>query len=490
MEAPPPRPPSAGPGSIGRGLPSLPPSTAPSTAWTDGPGDSPAPSSRGGGGGGGDRGTTADALSPDPAAGAGPVAPPIAAQPHPTLPPAERAARRTVLDAARLPLTALPTGEAFEIPGRPGLLYELRDYSSVVRAREDGREREREAERGAGMVRRAPPRPCARLVGRATEKEAHTHAARAHSPPTPPYTHTHTQPGPPGAAARGPGATDRRAGARAARDDLPFLFRAFEAGQVPPPRPGTKKAAEVRAATIHEYLDWTLTAEASPADAGGGAAFADAEDLDFGGFRAVVLIPRFRPGWPPPGAYEAEGPPPSAPALGAPLRPLPLLMPAGKPICAAAVRAAPGYLEVPFFATAEARRNRGYGRALLECIEAIARALGLPRLLLCATDDPITRGTWLSLGFAFTTDDDLGAWGVKPGDLMHMDNTVQMHRAVPPPPVVRAVKVVHGSLVQRVYASVGGGGGGGGGTGGGGGGARGEAGQQNGGGGGRCGARH
>ena len=314
-----------------------------------------------------------------------------------------------------------------------------------------------------------PPRPHARWHrDRARSQPLHTRVRkRAHLSPNP---LSHLSP-PPLPLRQPPG--DRRAGARAARDDLPFLFRAFEAGQVPPPRPGTKKAAEARAATIHEYLDWTLTAEASPSDAGGGAAFADADDLDFGGFRAVLLIPRFRPGWPPPGAYEAEGPAPSIPALGAPLRPLPLLMPAGKPICAAAVRAAPGYVEVPFFATAEARRNRGYGRALLECIEAIARAAGAPRLLLCATDDPVTRGTWLSLGFAFTTDDDLTAWGVRPGDLMHMDNTVQMHRAVPPRPALRAVKVRHGALVQRVYASVGeneqqvqvnGGGGGGGGA--------------------------
>ena len=31
------------------------------------------------------------------------------------------------------------------------------------------------------------------------------------------------------------------------------------------------------------------------------------------------------------------------------------------------------YLEVPFFATAETKRNRGYGRALLEAIEDVAR---------------------------------------------------------------------------------------------------------------------
>ena len=49
-------------------------------------------------------------------------------------------------------------------------------------------------------------------------------------------------------------------GRKAARIDLPFLFKAFETGQAPPPRAGTKNAAKPRAATIHEYLDWTVTA--------------------------------------------------------------------------------------------------------------------------------------------------------------------------------------------------------------------------------------
>ena len=67
-------------------------------------------------------------------------------------------------------------------------------------------------------------------------------------------THTHT---------RKKTKLDRKEGIRCARQDLPFLFRAFEAGQAPPPRPGTKRATEARAATIHEYLDWTVSAEES-----------------------------------------------------------------------------------------------------------------------------------------------------------------------------------------------------------------------------------
>ena len=149
---------------------------------------------------------------------------------------------------------------------------------------------------------------------------------------------------------------------------------------------------------------------------------------DFGGFRIVVLLPRFKPGWPPPGAYEDEAPK-RCKALGAPRNPLPLLMPNGKPICAATIRAGVGYLEVPFFATQETRRNRGFGRALLEArpgplsaawlltgwsahlaggwaqaIEEVARALELPCLLLCSTDDPVTRNTWRALGFSLSSE--------------------------------------------------------------------------------------
>ena len=97
-------------------------------------------------------------------------------------------------------------------------------------------------------------------------------------------------------------------------------------------------------------------------------------------------------------------------------------------------------------------KRRGYGRALLECCETVARALGLPHLLLCSTDDRATRATWTALGFARSTEDQLrDAFGVKPGDLLHMDNTVQMHKRVPPLRIQRSVVLRHGSLVQRLY---------------------------------------
>ena len=65
------------------------------------------------------------------------------------------------------------------------------------------------------------------------------------------------------------------------------------------------------------------------------------------------------------------------------------------------------FMQVPFFATHESRRNRGYGRAMLECVEEVARALSVPRLLLCSTDDKETKNTWRSMGFVFTTPEDL-----------------------------------------------------------------------------------
>lgn len=54
---------------------------------------------------------------------------PVNAHRQPRLPPEERAARMRELSSARQALERLPMGETFEIPGRPGLMYELRDYS-------------------------------------------------------------------------------------------------------------------------------------------------------------------------------------------------------------------------------------------------------------------------------------------------------------------------------------------------------------------------
>ena len=79
----------------------------------------------------------------------------------------------------------------------------------------------------------------------------------------------------------------------------------------------------------------------------------------------IVLLPRFKPGWVAPGTYQEELPKRTE-ELGAPKSALPVIMPNGKPICSATIRAGPGYLEVPFFATQETRRRKGYGRGLLQ----------------------------------------------------------------------------------------------------------------------------
>jgi hypothetical protein len=93
---------------------------------------------------------------------------------------------------------------------------------------------------------------------------------------------------------------------------------------------------------------------------------------DFGGFRVIVLLPRFKPGWVAPGTYQEELPRKEG-ELGAPKSALPVIMPNGKPICSATIRAGPGYLEVPFFATQETRRRKGYGRGLLQVHAALLR---------------------------------------------------------------------------------------------------------------------
>ena len=43
-------------------------------------------------------------------------------------------------------------------------------------------------------------------------------------------------------------------------------------------------------------------------------------------------------------------------------------------------------------------------------LRAACRCLELPLLVLCSTDDPITKATWKSLGFVFTSEEDLKVW--------------------------------------------------------------------------------
>ena len=201
--------------------------------------------------------------------------------------------RRNKLQTARDSVDVLPCQEAFELAGRPNLFYELRDYA---------------------------------------------------------------QP-------------NRVDGAKQARSDIPYLFKSFETGQARPPRPGTKYAQLPRAATIHEYLDWTVTAQGAaaqdelvtllPIAAASGTSLRmqpnayvrqmcliyDSDMQDFSGFRTIVIVPRFRPHNPAPGAFH-EDYPKRFHGLGAPKNPWPRLMNEGKPVCAATVRVSLGYMEV------------------------------------------------------------------------------------------------------------------------------------------------
>ena len=86
----------------------------------------------------------------------------------------------------------------------------------------------------------------------------------------------------------------------------------------------------------------------------------------------------------------------------------------------------------------------------LACLQ-VARSLNVPRLLLCSTDDPIVKTTWRHLGFVYTSQQDLVDFGVQHGDLVHMDNTVQMHKDVPLAREWQTLVVRHQHLCQRIY---------------------------------------
>ncbi|KAF5832100.1 hypothetical protein DUNSADRAFT_12149 [Dunaliella salina] len=227
-----------------------------------------------------------------------------------------------------------------------------------------------------------------------------------------------------------------------ARSDMPFLFKAFETGQIGPKRMAKMHGGKPRVATIHEYLDWTITAQSSTED----------DELDFGGFRVVVILPRYVSPWPYPGdPGNCEGKK-AHPDLGGPLPPFPMLQTHGRPMCAATIRSGPGYLEVPFVATQEHKRGKGYCRCLLEAIEDIARALKLEKLMLCSTNDPIVKSTWHHLNFDFASEEEMEAWDIPHADLVYLQNTTQMHKVLPPAGQYRPIVIKHKDFKQRTYA--------------------------------------
>jgi N-acetylglutamate synthase-like GNAT family acetyltransferase len=77
-------------------------------------------------------------------------------------------------------------------------------------------------------------------------------------------------------------------------------------------------------------------------------------------------------------------------------------------------------------ATHESKRGRGFGRCIIEAIEEVARALGIPRLLLCSTREVSVASTWRHLGFQETSEQQLASWGIEDSDLVHMQNTLQV----------------------------------------------------------------
>lgn len=64
-------------------------------------------------------------------------------------------------------------------------------------------------------------------------------------------------------------------------------------------------------------------------------------------------------------------------------------------------------MEVPFFATVEHRKGQGFGRALLEAMEELCRALGIPYILLCSENAKHTRAIWEHMGFSVMSSEDL-----------------------------------------------------------------------------------
>lgn len=240
-------------------------------------------------------------------------------------------------------------------------------------------------------------------------------------------------------------------GVQQAREEVPFLFKAFEVGQTRPPAVKNDETGmgammyAPRAATIHEFLDWTVSGVV-PIEARRSVRFTQ----DFWGFRMIMIYARNRPMYPPPRTYDVEVPC-VEPRLAAPSPSLPILIPRGKPLTAATIRCGPNYLEVPFFATVDHRRGQGFGRILLEVIEEIARAIGVSLIMLCSENHQNTWGVWEHLGFKKTTRGEFASFGIHQEELLHMDNTVQMHKFIAPPKVWRSIKIKHNTFVQRSF---------------------------------------
>lgn len=62
----------------------------------------------------------------------------------------------------------------------------------------------------------------------------------------------------------------------------------------------------------------------------------------------------------------------------------------------------------------------------MEAIEDIARALSIPKLMLCSTNDALVKSTWHHLGFDFTEEHQMEEWDIPHSDMVYLQNTTQV----------------------------------------------------------------
>jgi hypothetical protein len=64
--------------------------------------------------------------------------------------------------------------------------------------------------------------------------------------------------------------------------------------------------------------------------------------------------------------------------------------------------------------------------------------------MLCSTNDTAVKNTWLHLGFTHCNEEQMKEWNIASTDLVHLANTTQMHKLVPPKRRYRSVITAHG----------------------------------------------
>ena len=350
-------------------------------------------------------------------------------------------------------LFELPCG-VYEIPGRPHMIFKVQDYDSAERARKEVPFLFQAFEAG-----QEPPLHMKKQLKKQKMKDKRnslesfqSQMKRQKSEVTLNSMHTNASSNHVTQITEG----SENNGTRNGSSILPPPV-------VPNPNPVTPVGSGLHAPTIHEYLDWTVTANCTRPNS------EEDVELDFEGFRVVTVCGRHRPAWPRPGEqmvkgghYAVENEQFKLPWMG---ETLPALSVSGSAYSAATLRSGYGgkpgkyWIEVPFFATASTKRGRGFGRCLLDAIEHICQILKIDALHLCSTNDPTTISIWKKLGFSqdeSTVNDNLATCGLtlKGPGLLHMDNTVQMFKQLPnythDKPFSR-IRISHKSHIQVLY---------------------------------------